>query len=102
MKNKKLTSQEINSQLKNLAGWTRVDNFLTCKFKFSDFNEAFTFMAAVAAIANEADHHPNWSNVYNQVDISLTTHDLGGVSQKDILLASAINELILNFSSQLN
>ena len=102
MKNKILTSQEINSQLKNLLGWSLVDNFLTRKFKFSDFNEAFTFMTAVAAIANEADHHPNWSNVYNQVDISLTTHDLGGVSQKDILLASAINELISNFSSQLN
>lgn len=102
MENKKLNSQEISNQLKNLLGWVYKDNFLTRKFKFNDFNEAFTFMTAVAAIANEADHHPNWSNVYNKVEISLTTHDLGGVSQRDILLASAINELILNFSSQLN
>jgi 4a-hydroxytetrahydrobiopterin dehydratase len=102
MKNIKMNLEEINNQLKNLPGWQFKDNFLIRKFKFNDFNEAFTFMTAVAAIANEADHHPNWSNVYNQVDISLTTHDLGGVSQRDILLASAINELVMNFSSQLN
>lgn len=102
MENKKLNTKEISNQLKNLLGWDYKDNFLTRKLKFNDFNEAFTFMTAVAAIANEADHHPNWSNVYNKVEISLTTHDLGGVSQRDILLASAINELILNFSSQLN
>jgi len=61
-------------------------------FKFKSFAEAFSFMTHVALLADKMDHHPNWSNVYNKVDITLTTHDSGGVTQKDIDLASAITE----------
>lgn len=61
------------------------------KFAFTDFAEAFAFMTRVAILAEKADHHPEWSNVYNRVEIVLTTHDAGGLSQRDIALAKAID-----------
>ncbi|MBI1327138.1 MAG: 4a-hydroxytetrahydrobiopterin dehydratase [Alphaproteobacteria bacterium] len=61
-------------------------------FKFRDFNEAWGFMSRVALLAEKADHHPEWKNVYNKVDITLTTHDAGGLTEKDISLAQAINK----------
>lgn len=60
-------------------------------FTFTDFAEAFAFMARVAILAEKADHHPEWSNVYNRVEILLTTHDAGGLSERDISLAKAID-----------
>jgi 4a-hydroxytetrahydrobiopterin dehydratase len=63
-------------------------------FKFADFVEAFGFMTRVALLAEKADHHPEWSNVYNRVDILLTTHDAGGLSARDVALAEAIDALI--------
>jgi 4a-hydroxytetrahydrobiopterin dehydratase len=62
-------------------------------FKFKDFSEAFGFMTRVALLAQAADHHPEWSNVYNKVTITLTTHDAGGLSARDIELAKAIDKL---------
>jgi 4a-hydroxytetrahydrobiopterin dehydratase len=62
-------------------------------FKFADFNEAFGFMTRVALLADKADHHPEWSNVYNRVTIALTTHDAGGLSQRDVDMADAIDAL---------
>lgn len=64
------------------------------RFLLSDFSEAFGFMARVALLAEKADHHPEWSNVYNRVDILLTTHDTGGLSQRDIDMARAIDALL--------
>lgn len=61
------------------------------KFAFTDFAEAFAFMTRVAILAEKADHHPEWSNVYNRVEILLTTHDAGGLSQRDINLAQVID-----------
>jgi 4a-hydroxytetrahydrobiopterin dehydratase len=61
-------------------------------FTFKSFAEAFSFMTHVALLAEKADHHPNWSNVYNKVEITLTTHDSGGVTQKDLDLAQAITD----------
>jgi 4a-hydroxytetrahydrobiopterin dehydratase len=61
------------------------------KFTFTDFAEAMGFMVRVAVLAEKADHHPEWFNVYNRVDILLTTHDVGGLSQRDVDLAAAIN-----------
>jgi len=63
-------------------------------FSFKDFVEAFGFMSKVALLAERADHHPEWTNVYNRVEILLTTHDAGGLSRRDIALAEAIDRLI--------
>jgi 4a-hydroxytetrahydrobiopterin dehydratase len=67
---------------------------ITRSFKFTDFVEAFGFMTRVALLAEKADHHPEWSNVYNRVDILLTTHDAGGLSARDVALAEAIDGLV--------
>ncbi|GIT92568.1 putative pterin-4-alpha-carbinolamine dehydratase [Jannaschia pagri] len=75
-------------------GWTEDDGALTRQFTFQDFSEAWGFMTRVAMLAETADHHPEWSNVYNRVDIRLTTHDAGGLTDKDTALATAINGLM--------
>jgi 4a-hydroxytetrahydrobiopterin dehydratase len=67
---------------------------LTRQFMFADFVEAFGFMTRVAILAEKADHHPEWSNIYNRVDILLTTHDAGGLSSRDAELAKAIDALV--------
>jgi len=67
---------------------------LVRSFKFADFVEAFGFMTRVALLAEKADHHPEWSNVYNRVEILLTTHDCDGLSQRDLDLATAIDKLL--------
>ena len=63
-------------------------------FTFADFTEAFAFMTRVALIAEKSDHHPEWSNVWNRVDITLTTHDAGGLSARDVAMAAAIDALV--------
>ncbi|MFN8050923.1 MAG: 4a-hydroxytetrahydrobiopterin dehydratase [Acidimicrobiales bacterium] len=75
------------------AGWALVDGRLRRSFRFADFAEAFGFMASVALAAEKADHHPNWSNVYNEVEIELWSHDAGAVTARDIRLAERIDEL---------
>ncbi|MEM8587029.1 MAG: 4a-hydroxytetrahydrobiopterin dehydratase [Pseudomonadota bacterium] len=74
----------------NLAGWQEVEgrDAIFKTFQFKDFNAAFGFMARAALMAEKMDHHPEWFNVYNRVEVTLTTHDAGGVSQKDIDLAA--------------
>jgi len=67
---------------------------LVRRFVFADFVEAFGFMTRVAILAEKADHHPEWSNVYNRVDVLLTTHDAGGLSARDVALAKAIDALV--------
>jgi 4a-hydroxytetrahydrobiopterin dehydratase len=75
--------------------WKEKDNCMTRSFHFKDFSEAFSFMTRVALIAEKMEHHPNWSNVYNAVTISLTTHDAGNViTEKDRQLAAAIDQLL--------
>jgi 4a-hydroxytetrahydrobiopterin dehydratase len=66
---------------------------ITRQFKFVDFNAAFAFMARVALLAEKMDHHPEWSNVYNKVEILLSTHDAGGLSLKDVALAKVIDAM---------
>lgn len=74
--------------------WVEKNNKLTKSFKFSDFQEAFAFMTRVAFLAEKHNHHPNWSNVYNTVEIELTTHDKGNiVTEKDRKLAEAIDKI---------
>jgi len=75
--------------------WKEEDNQLIKSFTFKDFTEAFAFMTRVAFLAEAHHHHPNWSNVYNKVDIHLTTHDAGNVvTEKDRKLAQAIDQLL--------
>jgi 4a-hydroxytetrahydrobiopterin dehydratase len=74
--------------------WQETNNQLKCSFKFNNFKGAFAFMTKVAFAAEKINHHPNWSNVYNQVDIVLTTHDAGNtVTEKDWQLAKKIDEI---------
>ena len=81
-------------RLKALAGWSLREGKLFRQLKFGDFVEAFGFMSRVALLAEAADHHPEWSNVYNRVEISLTTHDADGISERDFQLAGRINALL--------
>ena len=76
-------------------GWSHTNDMLNRDFAFADFSAAFGFMTRVAMLAEQANHHPNWSNVYNSVSISLTSHDAGNlVTEKDIELAKQINRLL--------
>ena len=75
--------------------WTHKENPLTREIRFKDFSAAFAFMTRVALLAEQANHHPNWSNVYNVVTIALTSHDAGNVvTEKDLALAGSINSLL--------
>ena len=78
------------------TGWTRIAgrDAITKSFKFKDFNAAFGWMTRAALIAEKMDHHPEWSNVYNKVEVTLTTHSASGVTEKDINLAKAMDALI--------
>jgi 4a-hydroxytetrahydrobiopterin dehydratase len=86
----RLDAEQVRERLAALPGWTLSDDGLaiTRKFKFSDFQQAFAFMTHVALAAERADHHPEWSNVYNRVDMRLTTHDAGGLTERDFALAA--------------
>lgn len=91
----KLSATERASALKPLAEWTYDDSAgaISRDFKFTNFSEAFAFMTRVALLAEASDHHPEWSNVYNKVSITLTTHDDKGLSAKDVQLAGEIDKL---------
>jgi len=91
----RLTAEARKSALKGLAGWTEVNGreAITKTFVFRDFNEAFGFMSRVALVAEKRDHHPEWRNVYKTVEVLLATHDAGGVTQKDVELAKAMNAI---------
>jgi 4a-hydroxytetrahydrobiopterin dehydratase len=90
----KLSEQEINEKLGSLEGWTFNDNSLQTSFEFENFKEAFTLMTRIAFEAEAQSHHPDWNNVYNQLEISLSTHDAGGVTEKDFKLAKAIEGIV--------
>jgi 4a-hydroxytetrahydrobiopterin dehydratase len=91
----KLDESQRAALLPALAGWVHEPgrDALTRRFLFADFVAAFGFMTRVALLAEKADHHPEWSNVWNRVDILLTTHDAGGLSMRDIELARAIDAI---------
>jgi 4a-hydroxytetrahydrobiopterin dehydratase len=91
----KLTSEECVAQIARLDGWqaTAGRDAIQRKFEFADFNEAFGFMTRVAIKAQEMDHHPEWFNVYSKVEITLSTHEANGVTERDIALARFIDEV---------
>ena len=90
---RKLSETEINDRLSEVPGWHFADGKLQQQFTFTSFVEAFGFMTSVALLAERMDHHPDWSNVYNRVDIGLNTHDVGGISELDFRLAAQISAI---------
>ncbi|RJF93540.1 4a-hydroxytetrahydrobiopterin dehydratase [Sphingomonas cavernae] len=91
-----LSDVERADALDGLPDWDfdEARDAITRTFTFADFSEAFAFMTRVALLAEKADHHPEWSNVYNRVEILLTTHDAGGLSERDVEMAEAIEALL--------
>lgn len=91
----KLTAPEREDLPQMLPAWQLVEgrDAITRSFRFTDFNAAFGFMTRVALAAEKHDHHPEWFNVWNRVDITLSTHDAGGLSSRDIVLAQAIDAI---------
>lgn len=92
-----LTPDARETALSRLNGWIydQRANAISHDFRFRDFSEAFSFMTRVALLSEAAGHHPEWSNVYNKVTITLTTHDAGGLTAKDVALAEAIDQLLV-------
>ena len=90
---KKLEGDERTEALSGLDGWTLVDgrDAITKTFTFKDFNEAFGFMSRVALAAEKMDHHPEWFNVYKTVEVTLATHDAGGLTELDIKLVKKMD-----------
>lgn len=89
----KLSQGEIEAALAELDGWELKDGKFHRELKFKDFVRAWGFMTQVAMEAEKADHHPEWFNVWNRVVIDLTTHECGGLSRRDVLLAQKIDAL---------
>ena len=91
-----LSATEIAAALAGLPGWAKVDgrSAIVKKFQFADFNEAWGFMSRVALLAESQNHHPEWFNVWNRVEITLSTHDAGGLSARDVKLAQAIEKVV--------
>ena len=90
----RLSEAEVAKRLQSVPGWAQVAGKLQRSFEFADFSAAFGFMTRAALIAESLDHHPEWTNVYNRVEIQLTTHDAGGISRLDFELARRIDALV--------
>lgn len=89
----RLDDADVTRRLGALHGWTREGDAIVRRFEFEDFARAFGFMSAVAVAAERMNHHPDWSNSYNRVEVRLSSHDVGGLSERDMQLAARIDEL---------
>ena len=89
-----LSDKQVDLQLEDLAGWSRDGNSIVKSYHFSDFIEAMSFMNQAAFAAEALEHHPEWRNIYNVVDVRLTTHDTGGITSLDIRLARRMEHII--------
>ncbi|MBI1658038.1 MAG: 4a-hydroxytetrahydrobiopterin dehydratase [Thaumarchaeota archaeon] len=89
----RLDTDQIRERLGSLPGWSLREGKLYREYGFADFVEAFGFMTRAALAAERMNHHPEWSNVYNRVTIRLTTHDAGGITDRDLRLAGTLNDL---------
>ncbi len=90
----KLSIEEINLGLNKLKGWSYKDNYIVKNLVFEDFNEAFSFISRVALLSEKLQHHPDWSGVYNKVNIRLSTYDAEGVTEIDLKMAAKIDAYI--------
>jgi 4a-hydroxytetrahydrobiopterin dehydratase len=97
----KLAGEARKTALGKLSGWSEASgrDAISKKFVFEDFNQAFGFMTRAALIAEKMDHHPEWFNVYKNVEVTLSTHDAGGVTELDVQLAEAMDKLAQQASS---
>ncbi|ERI15058.1 4a-hydroxytetrahydrobiopterin dehydratase [Brucella intermedia] len=95
MARNRLTENELNEALNELEGWQKTDGreAISKSFRFKDFNAAFGFMTRTALHAEKLDHHPEWFNVYNRVDVTLSTHSENGITELDIKLAGKMNAI---------
>lgn len=91
---KTLSDKDINTKLEALPEWDFIDNALYCEIEFDNFKDCFSAMSRMAFECEAQNHHPEWSNTYNLLTISLTTHDANGVTQKDFDLAHAIEAIV--------
>ena len=89
----RLSQIDIEEHLKNLPGWSVVNEKLHKEFQFDSFNQAFGFMTRAAMEIEKMNHHPEWFNVYNRIRVELTTHDAGGITKNDVNLAKILNSL---------
>lgn len=96
MRPKKLQANEINKLTKTVPNWRLSDSHIEANFVFKNFKDAFSFMTRVAFEAEKLNHHPDWSNTYNKINISLSTHDAGGLTELDFKLAQTINIIFEN------
>ena len=90
----RLSPEEIDEEIKNLPGWSIVNEKLHREIQFDSFNQAFGFMTRAAMEIEKMNHHPEWFNVYNRLTIDLMTHDAGGITRNDINLARVLNSLL--------
>lgn len=90
----RLSPEEIDEEIKNLPGWSVVNEKLHREIQFDSFNQAFGFMTRAAMEIEKMNHHPEWFNVYNRLTIDLMTHDAGGITRNDINLARVLNSLL--------
>ena len=91
---KRLSEQEIELGLESIPNWRRKGDGIERGYRFKNFIEAFGFMSRAALIAEKMNHHPEWSNVYQRVDVRLTTHDAGGITELDLRLAEEMDRLL--------
>ena len=89
-----LQKEELKELIVKIPNWEIIDNYINREFNFTNFIEAFSFMTKIALICEKYNHHPNWENVYSKVIIKLSTHDLGGITNLDQIIATEINELL--------
>jgi 4a-hydroxytetrahydrobiopterin dehydratase len=94
----KLTDSQISEGLVSLTAWKVVNGKLHREYKFSDFAHAFGFIATAAPLIEKNNHHPEWANVYNRVTVDLSTHDAGGITQKDLDLAKLLEGIAKQLS----
>ncbi|WP_158742662.1 4a-hydroxytetrahydrobiopterin dehydratase [Acidisphaera sp. L21] len=93
MKPTRLTEAEVVGLAERLPNWRVADGAIRRTFEFADFSSAWAFMSRVALLAEKQDHHPDWSNSYNKVEIGLSSHDAGGLTARDVAMAKAIDGL---------
>jgi 4a-hydroxytetrahydrobiopterin dehydratase len=94
----KMSSAQVEAELKSLNGWELKNDKLHRELKFKNFVQAWGFMTQIAILAQEMDHHPEWFNVYSRVTIDLTTHEANGISSRDFELAQKIDKVVASIS----